>query len=295
MTARARESATVAPGAEDRRFRRARGQKGKSRARGRRAIPWSLVRRVVVGLLIVGAGAVIGHRLVASTHLTVQRISVTGNERLASREVVALLEGLRGQHQLEIDLEAWRRQVLESPWVSDARLRRVLPGSIEVDIVERSPLAIARVGTDLFVVDERGEIIDDFGPEYADIDLPIIDGLSRESGATGSRAQARASLVARLLTSLAADRDLLAKVSQIDVQDPRNAIVILEQDLTRVHLGDAAFDERLRSYLELAPALRARVPVIDEVDLRFEPRVFVRPAAGAASAPAQTPTVTPQP
>ena len=42
---------------------------------------------------------------------------------------------------------------------------------------------------------------------------------------------------------------------------------------------DEKFLERLQSYLELAPALRERVPEIDYVDLRFGTRVYVRPAA----------------
>ena len=89
---------------------------------------------------------------------------------------------------------------------------------------------------------------------------------------------ARVALAARLLAALSARRDLWRRVSQIDVTDARNAVVMLTQDGTRVHLGDAAFADRLQSYLELAPALLARVPEIDYVDVRFEPRVFVRPA-----------------
>ena len=46
-----------------------------------------------------------------------------------------------------------------------------------------------------------------------------------------------------------------------------------------LHLGEDHFVERLQSYVELAPALRERVPDIDYVDLRFGERVYVRPVA----------------
>ena len=59
--------------------------------------------------------------------------------------------------------------------------------------------------------------------------------------------------------------------------DPRNAVVILKQDGTRLHLGDAAFANRVQSYLDLAPALLTRVPEEIDYDLRFEPRI--RPSA----------------
>ena len=84
------------------------------------------------------------------------------------------------------------------------------------------------------------------------------------------------------------------QISQIDVSDARNAVVLLEGDPTLIRLGHERFVERLQSYLELAPALRERVPAIDYVDLRFDERVYVRPArgstapsAGAKTAPAK--------
>ena len=34
----------------------------------------------------------------------------------------------------------------------------------------------------MYLVDERGVIIDQYGPQYADLDLPIVDGLSAAPG-----------------------------------------------------------------------------------------------------------------
>ena len=39
-------------------------------------------------------------------------------------------------------------------------------------------MGIGRVGSALYLVDAHGVIIDEYGPTYADIDLPIIDGLA---------------------------------------------------------------------------------------------------------------------
>ena len=75
------------------------------------------------------------------------------------------------------------------------------------------------------------------------------------------------------------------RISQIDVSAKDDAVVLLADDPARVHLGREQFGERLRAYLELAPTLRARVPAIDYVDLRFETRIFVRPI-GATGRPA---------
>ncbi len=83
--------------------------------------------------------------------------------------------------------------------------------------------------------------------------------------------------------------DLGARLSQIDVSDPHDAVVILDKDAVAVRLGEDRFVERLQAYLELAPLLRERAGDIEYVDLRFGERVYVaaeRPGTtGRAVAP----------
>ena len=242
-------------------------------------------------------------RVVAALEMfQVEQINVRGNHRLSKGEVLAMLESLRGRSILAVDLDEWRQALLSSPWVADASLRRTLPSTVDVVILERAPLGIGRINGSLYLVDDRGAVIDEYGPNYADLDLPIIDGLSGHSGAAdGSGAPSgqesadvyRAMLARRLLDALRV-RNMAGQISQIDVSDARNAVVLLEGDTTLIRLGNERFVERLQSYFELAPALRERVPAIDYVDLRFDERVYVRPArqrrpprGGTKAAPAK--------
>jgi cell division protein FtsQ len=206
----------------------------------------------------------------------IAQINVRGNHRLSNGEVLAMLEDLRGQSVLAVDLAEWRLTLLKSPWVADASLRRTLPSTVDVVILERAPLGIGRMNGLLYVVDDRGAVIDDYGPGYADLDLPIIDGLSPAPGADASNLY-RAALTRRLLDALRA-QNMASQISQVDVSDARNAVVLLKGDLTLIRLGHERFVERLRSYHELAPTLRDQVPAIDYVDLRFDERVYVGPA-----------------
>ena len=209
--------------------------------------------------------------------LTITRITVSGNERMARGEVLALVDDLRGANMLTADLEAWRRKLLDAPWVADAGMRRVFPGTLAVEIVEREPLGIGRIGDGLFLIDQRGTIIDEFGPSYSEFDLPIIDGLAAAGGDGSLVDERRAALAGRVLADLQRRPDLAKQVSQIDVSDARDAVVILEGDPAMVRVGDSNFVERVQSYIDLAPRLRERVPQIDYVDLRFDERVYVRP------------------
>jgi cell division protein FtsQ len=248
--------------------------------------------RYGVASVVVAFALYRGARVSANAHLLkVDRIVVHGNERLSRGEVLAVLSGLRGESLLWTDLDAWRRRLLASPWVRDAALRRSLPSTVEVVVSERQPIGIARInGGEMYLVDERGVIIDQYGPQYADFDLPIIDGLETTAGravsatsGSGSGApdsltdERRAELAARLMASLRARPQVARRVSQIDVTDLHNATVILGGDPAVIQLGEDQFLPRLQSYLDLAAALRERVPDIDYVDLRFDDRIYVRP------------------
>lgn len=249
----------------------------------RRLITWRLVRAGTCAVLVIYAGYRAFDLALNATALQVRRVVVRGNVRLSTGEIHALIDGLAGSNILTADLAAYRRRLLESPWVEDVAIRRLLPATIEVFVSERRPIGLSRLGGRLYLVDRRGGVVDEFGPQYSDFDLPIIDGLARAPGTGGSALDdARADLAARVIDSLAGRAALAKRVSQIDVSDVHDAVVLLDDDPALLHLGDEHFAERLQYYLELAPALRQNVRDMDYVDLRFGERVYVRPAGDAS-------------
>lgn len=245
----------------------------------------------VISLVLVGLA---GYRAIdvvqTAPALQVRRVFIRGNVRLSTGEIHALTAGLKGSNILTVDLDMYREKVLDSPWVADAALRRVLPSTVEVMISERRPMGLTRLRGRLYLVDQQGVIIDEFGPEYSEFDLPIVDGLVRAPGTAQSAIdEERAALAGRVIEAIGQRKDLASRVSQIDVSDAHNAIVLLEDDPALLHLGEHEFAERLQNYIELAPALRERVPQIDYVDLRFDKRVYVRPVGrGRGTVPARS-------
>jgi cell division septal protein FtsQ len=260
----------------DKRFRRSHVHPGKKR----RWLPsWRTLAVGVVVLVVVvyGVFRVAGVALKANA-LTINTITIEGTHRMALGEAMALLDGLRGSSMVTADLESWRQKLLDAPWVADASIRRVFPGTVAVFISEREPLGIGRIHKTLYLIDQEGSVIDEFGPKYADFDLPIIDGLDSPGSDRDEAAGAqRAGLAGRVLADFQRRPDLARLVSQVDVSNASDAVVILKDDSALLHTGDAHFADRVQSYLELAARVREDVPQIEAVDLRFGDNWFVKP------------------
>ncbi len=250
-------------------------------ARKRRHVGWRrfALRALVAVLVGVPAAHWVAGALQRAPLLRVSTIIVDGARWVSEGEVRAAAEPFRGQHIVGLDLAAARTGLRALPWIEDVQLRRVLPSTIEITVTERAPVGIARVGRRLYLVDGDGVLLDDSGPRGAARGRPIIDGLPGREGAATQIDGRRAALAARLIGQVSRHEELAGRLSQIDVRDPQDAVVLLSGDPARIHLGAERFVERLSTYVDVAPTLRAHVSDIDAVDLRFGRRIYVRPSA----------------
>ena len=267
--------------ATDKRFKRAHVKPSRKRSPASKRAWFAL--RLMVFVVVLGYAAYRGVTLLAAApSLQIGHMVVRGHDRLSTGEVLALVDGLRGQNILAVSLDDWQQKLLSSPWVEGATIRRVLPSTVEITVSERRPMGVGRIGTAMYLIDGKGVIVDEYGPAYADIDLPIIDGLAASPQDGGSIVDlTRAEFAARVLGALSTRPEIARKVSQLDVSDLHDAVAILDGDPVLLRLGETDFVARLQQYVDLAPALRERVQGIDYVDLRFDERVYVRPARPA--------------
>jgi cell division protein FtsQ len=259
----------------DRRFRRADTPPVRRRRSSRTLLALARWTAIAIGLTLAATWG--GQRLMASDMFLVRDITVRGNARLTAGDVESLLAGLRDENVFLVDFERYRQQVMDSTWVEQVTLSRVLPATIVVDIVERTPMAVARLNQLLYLVDRTGNIIDEYRAEHHAFDLPVVDGLLTASrGADAAIDPERVRLTASLLDDLASRPDLRQRLSQVDVTNPRDVAVMIDDDAAWLHLGQASFVDRLQRYLDLRPVLLDRFGAIDYADLKFDERIYVR-------------------
>ena len=169
-------SAVAAPA--DKRFRRAHTKPTRHRrwrAIARRGGKYALAGVVAVFVLYRG-GSVMAHADV----LKIDHIVIHGNDGCRTETCWVCSTGLRGENLMRTNLDGWRNRLLASPWIKEAALRRSLPSTVDVEISERNPIALGRIGDALYLIDDRGLVIDEYGPQYAELDLPIVDGLAAQ-------------------------------------------------------------------------------------------------------------------
>src|SRR6187549_3486977 len=164
------------PVSADRRFHRAHVKPARRRGSLRHAL--ILAAKVVVPLVLLPGLAYWGAYAIGDAPaFQIQTVKVSGNTRTPTADIMSALDGLQGTSIVTVDLEAWRVRLQQTPWVRDATFHRALPSTLEIVVTEREPVGIGRVKERLYVIDERGAVIADYGPQYADLDLPIVDGL----------------------------------------------------------------------------------------------------------------------
>ena len=228
----------------------------------------------VTGLaILVAAGFWTAAAAGRAPELAVSRILVEGNKRLAEGEILEVLGLHPGSNILSLDLDTLKQKLLVSAWVKDVELARILPATLTLKLVERIPLGIAVVDR-LYLIDADGVFLDEMGPGYGDLALPVVSGLVDERG---ELRPGRRELAGRVLSALAADGRLESSVSEIDVSEGADSIrVMLRHPRLAIIGGEADLAFRLQEIVPLTEEIQNRFSSVDAVDVRFEGRVYLQ-------------------
>lgn len=108
---------------------------------GRAARRARTLRRVARGLLLLVPVAVLAWVLLASTWLAVDVVQVVGQQRLSPAEVRQAAAVVGGTPLARVDTGAVQRRVEALTPVASARVTRSWPGTLRVEVTERTPAA----------------------------------------------------------------------------------------------------------------------------------------------------------
>src|SRR5215468_6101184 len=109
-------------------------------------------------------------------------VAINGRKQLSQDEVLAI-GGVNGRSSLLfLDAAAVRDQLKANPWIADATVIKFYPGSLEIDIVERSAFALWQKDGRLSVIADDGAVLEPY-LQRRFLSLPLVVGKGAETHA----------------------------------------------------------------------------------------------------------------
>lgn len=113
--------------------------------------------------------------LAAKAGFQVQRVEITGMERVDQLKVYELVLAEKDRAMPLVDIDKVRGDLLQYGWIKDARVSRRLPDTLAVEIIERQPTAVWQREGKYSLIDAEGIVLQHVKASEAG-DLPLLNG-----------------------------------------------------------------------------------------------------------------------
>lgn len=211
--------------------------------------------------------------MLTTSRCRVEEIAVRRHSASSAEAVtrVTQLSQVVGHNIFLLNTERVARDLATIPSVLSVRVVPRLPHTVEIDIVERVPIATWRAASGAFLVDDQGFALAEASDDRPETSrLTIWDSTGR-AVRLGDRIDQRALLAAR---ELAKAFPLSGAQVQAVEYSPQGLVVVTERGW-RVLFGEAeALNDKLASFVAIVELARQQDLRIRFVDLRPKDRPF---------------------
>ena len=191
-------------------------------------------RRVLKAALYLLCASGVIAALVYSPLFTFQQLVVRGNVHLDTDELCEIARIQYGQRLFELKTDTMTANLLHDLRIESAVVRRQLPNKIEMDIVERIPVATVACDYGYLDFDRQGKVIASYR-SLKGADIPIITGVKLRDlyiGDDNDNAQ-----VAKVITFLGKiDPADIGQISEVNITVP-SAVVAYTKTGLPIRLG----------------------------------------------------------
>jgi cell division protein FtsQ len=256
---------------------------------------WSLAAAALVCALGLGA-AWLYHYGEHSWRFRVEssdNIEVAGMQNVTKAQIMEVMGADIGRNIFFIPLAQQKAQLEQIPWVESASVMRFVPNRLAVVIHERTPVAFARVGPRMFLIDAGGTLMELTSKhKYS---FPVILGMNpgEPLSTRAPRMKSYMQMVRELDSGGARYSQELSEVDLSDLEDVKVRVNDPAGDVL-VHLGSSDYLQRYRIYVTHAQGWRQQFQKLESVDLRYDNQIIVnpdmeRPSAALAKKPLLNP------
>jgi cell division protein FtsQ len=219
-------------------------------------------------------------------------IEIAGSQNVTHSQIMEVLGGDIGRNIFFIPLSQRKAQLEQIPWVESASIMRFAPNHLRVEIRERTPVAFARIGPRIELIDAGGALMDLPPAARKKYSFPVILGMN--SGEPLSTRTPRMKQYNELVHQLDAEGGHYSQdLSEVDLTDPDDVKVLVADPVGEVlvHLGSSEFLSRYKIYVTHVRSWRQQFDKLESVDLRYDHQIIVNPdLRGAVKEPPLSPT-----
>jgi cell division protein FtsQ len=203
-------------------------------------------------------------------------IEVTGMQNVSKAQIMEVMGADIGRNIFFIPLAQQKTQLEQIPWVESASVMRFVPNRLKVEIHERTPVAFARVGPRMFLIDAGGTLME-LSPKHK-YSFPVILGMNpgEPLSTRAPRMKAYAQMVRELDAGGAHYSQDLSEVDLTDLEDLKVRVNDPAGDVL-VHLGSSDYLHRFKIYVSHAQGWRQQFQKLESVNLRYDNQVIVNP------------------
>jgi cell division protein FtsQ len=216
-----------------------------------------------------------------------ESIQAEGLTQVTRADILPVFGADIGKNIFFIHLSERRRELENIPWIKSATVMRLLPNRIRVAVVERTPVAFVREGQQIELVDADGVLLNmsPQGMTQHHYSFPVVTGIDPRDAAAARKT--RMAVYQRLVAELdSTGQNISQQISEIDLTDPEDARVLMQDDPTLLHFGDEQFVARYQRYKARIAEWRQQYPQLTAIDLRYDSQVVLKMASGASATPA---------
>lgn len=132
--------------------------------------------RWVLILVLLLCCAVAGYFFASSDFFALRDIKIEGDQQVAESRLIELSGLTLGQNIFAMDREETAQWLCIEPRIKSAEIKRRLPGTIEISVVERQAIAMMTMGKALVTVDGEGRVLDRY-TVLTELTLPLLSGV----------------------------------------------------------------------------------------------------------------------
>lgn len=206
------------------------------------------------------------------------QIEVSGTQDVTKSKVMEVMGGEIGRNIFSVPLMERKAELEQIPWVESASVMRFVPNRLGVEIHERTPVAFARIGSRISLIDAGGTLMELAPNAKKKYSFPVIAGMN--SGEPLSTRSARMKNYNDLVQQLdSGGASYSRELSEVDLTDPEDVKVVAADPSGEVlvHLGSENYLQRYKTYVTNVQQWRQKFDKLESVDLRYDGQIIVNP------------------